>query len=188
MTASPDTTETDLVAIERTLEPSEGGLVATVTVRSPSGAPLVVRFSDPIGQWSGAESIRVHPETEPERWTIDGSSLVAELLVAPDEPSTVTYDLRGADGNSDPDPVTVDQAQPTDHETLTTGQVPRFRDTQVFEGQGMDTQPSVMESEATDADVRRAVEAISTSRSTPSEQALPDNRPDPLDLAEPDDA
>lgn len=187
MTAPPDAAETDLAVIERTFEPLEDGLVATVSVRSPSRVPLVVRFSDPIGEWSGAESIRVHPETEPERWTIDSSSFVAELLVAPDEPSTVAYDLQGADGNADPGPVTVDQAKPIDLETLERGQVPRFRDTQTFEGQDIDTQHSATDSEATDADVRRAVEAVSTSRSTPPDQALPDDRPDPLNLAEPDD-
>lgn len=187
MTTTLDASATDLVAVERTLEARADALVATISVRSLADAPLVVRFSDPIGSWSGAGSVRVHPETEPERWTVDDSALVAELLVVPDEPATVTYDLQGADEEADPDPVVVEQAQPVDPGSLDSDQVPRFRDTQAFEEE-TDARLPTAGGEATDADVRQAVEAISESRARPPRSEYLDEQLDPLDLADPEES
>lgn len=188
MTTTLDASAIDLVAIERTLEAEADILVATVTVRSLADTPLVVRFSDAVGNWSGADSVQMHAETEPERWTVDDSALVAELLVVPDEPTTVTYDLQGVDEGVDPDQVVVEQAQPVDPEALDAGQVPRFRDTQAFEGQGTDAQLPTAGGEATDADVRQAVEAISEERSESPQNEHLDEQLDTLDLAEPEGA
>lgn len=188
MTIELDAGATDLVAIERTLETREDVLVATVSVRSLADAPLVVRFSDAVGSWSGADSVRVHPETEPERWTVDDAALVAELLVDPDEPATVTYDLQGSDAGVDPDPVVVERTQPIDPESLDAGRIPRFRDTHAFEGQGADAQLPTAGGEATDADVRQAVEAIAELRSKSAQDEYPDKQLDPLDLADPEES
>lgn len=186
MASTLDTSATDLVTVERTLDRDGDTLVATVTARSVTDVPVVVRVADPVGEWSGADSVRVHPEVEPERWTVDDATLVVELLVRPDTPATVTYDLQHADERADPAPVVVEQAQPTDPETVEAGRVPRFRDTQTFDGPDGDTQLPTGQGEATDADVRQAVDSVLESRSEPAENGLLDQQPDPLDLADPD--
>lgn len=187
MASTLDTSATDLVTVERTLDRDGDDLVARVTARTVADTPVVVRVSDPVGEWSGADSVRIHPEVEPERWTVDDATLVAELLVRPDAPATVTYDLQHADEHADPAPMSIEQAQPTDPETVEAGRVPRFRDTQTFDGRDGDTQLPTGEGEATDADVREAVDSVLDPQSGPPENELLDQRLDPLDLADPDD-
>ncbi|MFB6172875.1 MAG: hypothetical protein ABEJ23_10095 [Haloarculaceae archaeon] len=175
---------TDLVSVERTLDARSDGVVSTLTFRARE-APLVVRFADAVGDWSGADSVRMRDE--PARWTVEGATLLAELLVSPDGPATVTYELRGVDPDADPDSVVVEQAQPIDEAALSAGEVPQFRDTQTFDSQDANVRLPT-DGEATDADVRAAVEAVAAPRKDPTADL--ETATETFDLADPpgDDA
>lgn len=192
MAPSTDARNSDVVAVDRDLEAHEDRLVSTVTVRSLVDVPVVVRVTDDVGGWSDATSIRIHPETEPERWTVEDATLVLELQTTPDAPATVVYDLLEATDAAAADPPVVERAQPVEH-SADEGAVPRFRDIQTFEsesdaaGHDVPTQATgediTATAEATDADVREALEGIDDTGTDRLE--VPDAT-DPLDLSDPE--
>lgn len=181
MAPSTDAQQSDMVAVDRDLEAHDDRLVSTVTVRSLVDVPVVVRVSDDVGGWSDATSIRIHPETEPERWTVEDAQLVLELLVTPDSPASVAYDLRGASDATAADPPIVERAQPIER-SADEEKVPRFRDIQTFESDTVSDDVTAT-AEATDADVRRALEGIDDTDTGGLE--VPDS-PDSLDLPDPE--
>lgn len=161
MAVAPDADADELVTVERTLEAADGGLVSTVTVASLVDAPLAVRLADDLGAWCEATRIRVHPETEPPRWDLDGARFVAELLVTPGDSVAVAYDLHGAEGGdreAADAALVVERTRPVDPDAVEAdGTLPRFRDAAAEPGAS--SEPS---EEATDADVRRAFADVST--------------------------
>jgi hypothetical protein len=183
MAPPTDARQSDLVTIERDFDADADTLVSTVTIWSQTDVPVVVRLTDDVGGWNDATSIRIHPETEPERWTVDDGLLVLEVLVTPAGPTTVAYDLRGVTDASAADPVTVERTQPVDSE-VDEAKIPRFRDTRTFDGDAAGGElPSTTE-EATDADVREALAEIDEGTDTDAQE-----QPDPidqLDLSDPE--
>lgn len=171
-----------LVTVERDVEPRDDHVVSTVTVRSQADVPVVVRVADDVGAWSDATSLRIHPETEPERWAVEDGRLVAELLVTPRDPVTITYDLQGTTEAATVAPPTVEQAQLVDPDHVGEG-VPRFRGGSGIAAQSTQDEAPTPSAEATDADVREAVERVATG--TTGGVEIPDTT-ERLDLTDPE--
>jgi hypothetical protein len=183
MAPPTDARNSELVTVERDLEAHADHLVSTVTIRSQTDVPAVVRVTDDVGGWSDATSVRIHPETEPERWTVDDGQLVLEALVTPATPTTVAYDLQDVTDASAATPITVEQTQPVDSE-VDEAEVPRFRDTRTFDGDAAPCAPPSATEEATDADVREALAEIDEAMDTDALEQ-PDSV-DRLDLSDPE--
>lgn len=178
MAATSESERFDRLAVERSLEERDGYQLATVDLDALSDVPLVVRLVDEFEE--GVDGVRVRPDAEPERWTVEPDRFVAETLASPDSSTTLAYELHGPEPT--PDRIVVEQAQPVDPADAT-GALPQFRDALTFDGRAEDgVVPAV--AEATDAQVRRAVEDITASPSRPSYSI--EQSTESLDLAEPE--
>lgn len=117
---------------ERRIAETEDGYKAAVRVEGRVDAPLVVRVVDGLPAQPGVEGIRISPDAEPERWTVEGGRLVFEALVPRDEEALIVYDLRADDLEESPPAPTVELAQPVEADGRA-GEVPSFRDAQSFD-------------------------------------------------------
>lgn len=178
MAATSDSERGDRLAVERSLEKRDGYQLATVELDALSDVPLVVRLADEFED--GVDGVRVRPDAEPERWTVEPDRFVAETLASPDSTTTLAYEFHGPEPT--PDSIVIEQAQPIDPADAA-GALPQFRDALTFDGRAEDgIVPAA--AEATDAQVRRAVEDITASRSR-SPQSI-EQSIESIDLADPE--
>lgn len=203
---SPETDES--VVAERRVASSGAGdgggeYRATVDVRGTVDAPLVARLVDDLPGRDGVDGIRLDPETEPPRWTVEDGRLIFETLLQPDRATRVAYDARGDELAEGTAPVEVALAQPLDIAAVDAdADVPAFRDAQAFDAgragefiaigadpadaaaTGATSEDADGGDEATDDDVRRALRSIAPSS---PEEIVEDEVPT-IDLADPPDA
>lgn len=182
---------------ERRLEATEDGYSATIAVRGVVDSPLVVRVVDDLPGRPGVDGIRLSPDAEPARWTVADGQLVFETLVPPEADARVVYDVRGEGLEAGSTRLTVELAQPVDAEALEAADaVPAFRDARSFDAGAAgefvstDRAPDDEEAasptgdahvEATDDDVRRAVESVTV----PESDRTVDEDVPTIDLDEP---
>lgn len=188
MSTTSESRSSQLATVERTVEETPGGFVATIRVTNAVDRTVVARIVDELPAHAAIEGIMLHPETEPARWGLEDHTLVLEMAVGPGTESTVRYELESAALPDALPAVRVELAQPVDHDVETDDEVPCFRDTLSFASAPAGSFVSTTEqpadaTEASDDDVREAIRAVSDS--DPEEFTV--TRRPTIDLADPPD-
>lgn len=179
----------ELATVERTIEDTTDGFVATLLVANSLDNPLVVRVVDELPAHAAVDGITLHTETAPARWGIADGDLVMEFAVEPGDPTAISYDVSTTALPDTPQPVRVELAQPVAPDDIgDDGAVPAFRDTlSISSGPvGMFVSTSETDAdgtEASDDEVRQAIQAVSDPG--PSVD-MPSSGPT-IDLADPPD-
>lgn len=172
------TTESDgsaeVAEATRRIEDAEDGYVVVVHVDAHVEVPLVVRVVDAFPVHPSVTEFRIDAADEPARWTLDDGRLVFEDVVPAGSRYTLRYRVRASSLEQEEGNPEVRVAQPMESGSpREPGTVPQFRDSLTMERGpvGQFVQPTApgagdgagqsVDREASDDEVRQAIEAIS---------------------------